>query len=47
MAEAWIQKFATEDVQVFSAGTHPEKVNPKAIHVMHVTLYYVTLRYVV
>ena len=34
MAEAWIQKFATEDVQVFSAGTHPEKVNTKAIHVM-------------
>ena len=34
MAEAWIRKFASGRVQVFSAGTHPERVNTKAIHVM-------------
>ena len=34
MAEAWILKFAGDKVQVFSAGTHPEKVNPIAIKVM-------------
>ena len=34
MAEAWIRKFASGGVQVFSAGTHPERVNTKAIHVM-------------
>ena len=27
MAEAWILKFAGDKAQVFSAGTHPEKVN--------------------
>ena len=34
MAEAWMRKFAGDKVQVFSAGTHPEKVNPIAIKVM-------------
>ena len=34
MAEAWMRKFAGDKAQVFSAGTHPEKVNPIAIKVM-------------
>ena len=34
MMEAWIRKFAGDKVQVFSAGTKPENVNTKAIHVM-------------
>ena len=36
MAEAWIRKFAGNQVQVFSAGTHPEKVNPVAVKVMQI-----------
>lgn len=34
MAEAWMRKFAGDKAQVFSAGTHPEKVNTNAIIVM-------------
>ena len=34
MAEGWIRKFTTDKAKVFSAGTHPEKVNPLAIKVM-------------
>ena len=34
MAEAWMRKFAGDKAQVFSAGTHPEKVNSIAIKVM-------------
>lgn len=34
MAEGWIRKFTADKTQVFSAGTHPEKVNPLAIKVM-------------
>ena len=34
MAEGWIRKFTADKAQVFSAGTHPEKVNPLAIKVM-------------
>ena len=34
MAEGWIRKFTSDKVQVFSAGTYPEKVNPFAIKVM-------------
>jgi len=36
MAEAWIRKFSGNQVQVFSAGTHPEKVNPVAVKVMQI-----------
>ena len=34
MAEGWIHKLSQNKVEVFSAGTHPEKVNPMAIKVM-------------
>ncbi|MBT6808981.1 MAG: arsenate reductase ArsC [Flavobacteriales bacterium] len=34
MAEGWLRHFAPDNVQVYSAGTHPEGVNPHAIHVM-------------
>ena len=34
MAEAWIRKYAGDKAQVFSAGTKPESVNTKAVHVM-------------
>ena len=34
MAEGWIREFTFDKVQVFSAGTHPEEVNPFAIKVM-------------
>ena len=34
MAEGWIRKFTADKAQVFSAGTHPEEVNPLAIKVM-------------
>lgn len=34
MAEGWIREFAKDKVEVYSAGTHPEPVNPKAIKVM-------------
>ena len=30
----WVRHFAPENIQVFSAGTDPEGVNPHAIHVM-------------
>jgi arsenate reductase len=36
MAEAWIRKFSGNQIQVFSAGTHPEKVNPVAVKVMQI-----------
>ena len=34
MAEGWIREFAKDKVEVYSAGTHPEPVNPVAIKVM-------------
>ena len=34
MAEGWLRHFAGDMVQVYSAGTHPEGVNPLAIHAM-------------
>jgi len=34
MAEGWLRYFAGDMVQVYSAGTHPEGVNPLAIHAM-------------
>ena len=34
MAEGWLRHFGNKSLAVFSAGTHPEKVNPIAIQVM-------------
>ena len=34
MAEGWLRFFAGDMVQAYSAGTHPEGVNPLAIHAM-------------
>ena len=34
MAEGWLRHFAGDMVQVYCAGTHPEGVNPLAIHAM-------------
>ena len=34
MAEGWFRKFAHDKFNFFSAGTHPEPVNPIAIKVM-------------
>lgn len=34
MAEGWIREFTKDKVEVYSAGTHPEPVNPMAIKVM-------------
>ncbi len=34
MAEGWLRHFGDNKLEVFSAGTHPEKVNPLAIRVM-------------
>ena len=35
MADGWLKHFTLRDkVEVYSAGTHPEKVNPYAIKVM-------------
>ena len=34
MAEGWLKHLGKEEIEVFSAGTHPETVNPLAIAVM-------------
>lgn len=35
MADGWLKHFTSPDkVEVYSAGTHPEKVNPYAVKVM-------------
>ena len=34
MAEGWLHHFSGDMVQVYSAGTHPEGVNPLAIQSM-------------
>ena len=34
MAEGWLRYFTKEKVNVYSAGTHPEGVNPFAIQAM-------------
>jgi len=36
MAEGWLNYFASNRVQVYSAGTHPEEVNPLAIYAMKI-----------
>ncbi|MEE2930931.1 MAG: arsenate reductase ArsC [Bacteroidota bacterium] len=35
MAEGLLNKFLKDEAEVYSAGTHPEKVNPYAIRVMN------------
>ncbi|HIA36992.1 MAG TPA: arsenate reductase ArsC [Flavobacteriales bacterium] len=34
MAEGWLRHFGNRSIEVFSAGTHPEKINSMAIQVM-------------
>ncbi|MEE2699735.1 MAG: arsenate reductase ArsC [Bacteroidota bacterium] len=34
MAEGWIREFIDDKIHLFSAGTHPEPVNPIAVKVM-------------
>ena len=34
MAEGWLRYFAKDTVNVYSAGTHPEEINPLAIEAM-------------
>lgn len=34
MAEGWLRHFGNESLEVFSGGTHPQKVNSMAIQVM-------------
>ena len=35
MAHGWLNKFFQNQVEIYSAGTHPERVNPYAIEVMN------------
>jgi len=34
MADAWLKYFTSDNIEVYSAGTKPEKVNPYAVKVM-------------
>ena len=34
MAEGWARKLRSDEIQAYSAGTHPSELNPLAVKVM-------------